>query len=172
MHNNSTAQEVTVLTPYAKDFEFRVSVLRSTLAYQVLTVLSCSQRWHDPSPMPPCPIPGSMALSSSESPPLRYGPLPEQSVRTALILDRFSDRCGILYCANDSILPTTTVMGRSFFDFVMLKDEPVVRNWIEVVKGWGVNERGQPSDGGFGFGKFAVCTEGRDSRYARFLYLQ
>lgn len=25
MHNNSTAQEVTVVTPYAKDFEFRVS---------------------------------------------------------------------------------------------------------------------------------------------------
>ena len=55
-------------------------------------------------------------------------------------------------------------MGRSFFDFVMAKDEEVVRNWIEVVKGWGVNERGQPSDGGFGFGKFSVCTEGRDSR--------
>lgn len=48
----------------------------------------------------------------------------------------------------------------------MPKDEEVVRNWIEVVKGWGVNERGQPSDGGFGFGKFAVCTDGRDSRFA------
>ncbi|TCD60284.1 tRNA (adenine-N(1)-)-methyltransferase catalytic subunit trm61 [Steccherinum ochraceum] len=146
MHNNSTAQEVTVVTPYAKDFEFR--------------------RWHDPSPMPPCPVPGELAaLSPSDppTPPLRYDPLPEQSRRTALILDRFSERCGILYCANDSILPTTKVMGRSFFDFVMPKDESVVRNWIEVVKGWGVNERGQPSDGGFGFGKFAVCTEGRDS---------
>ncbi|KAH8104614.1 hypothetical protein BXZ70DRAFT_598855 [Cristinia sonorae] len=145
MHNNSTAQEVTVVTPYAKDFEFR--------------------RWHDPSPMPPCPVPGYPPSSPSEppSPPLRFAPLPEQSVRTALILDRFSERCGILYCANDSLLPTTKVMGRSFFDFVMAKDEAVVRNWIEVVKGWGVNERGQPSDGGFGFGKFAVCTEGRDS---------
>jgi len=146
MHNNSTAQEVTVVTPYAKDFEFR--------------------RWHDPSPMPPCPVPGFAALPQPVDPmaaPLRYDPLPEQSVRTALILDRFSERCGILYCANDSILPTVKVMGRSFFDFVMPKDEEVVRNWIEVVKGWGVNERGQPSDGGFGFGKFAVCTEGRDS---------
>ena len=31
------------------------------------------------------------------------------------------------------------------------------------VKGWGVNERGQPSDGGFGFGRFTLLTEGRDS---------
>ena len=54
-------------------------------------------------------------------------------------------------------------MGRSFFDFVAQKDEDVVRSWIDVIKGWGVNERGQPSDGGFGFGKFALCKEGRDS---------
>ena len=57
-------------------------------------------------------------------------------------------------------------MGRSFFDFVAQKDEDVVRSWIDVIKGWGVNERGQPSDGGFGFGKFALCKEGRDSSCA------
>jgi hypothetical protein len=56
-------------------------------------------------------------------------------------------------------------MGRSFFDFVAQKDEDVVRSWIDVIKGWGVNERGQPSDGGFGFGKFLLCKEGRDSTY-------
>ncbi|OBZ71284.1 hypothetical protein A0H81_08689 [Grifola frondosa] len=152
MHNASTAQEVKIITPTAKDFEFR--------------------RWNDPNPMPPCPIPTlpespSSASSSSsadsplDSPPLRFAPLPEQSVRTALILDRFSVNCGILYCSNDSLLSTTKVMGRSFFDFVMPKDESLVRSWIDVIKGWGVNERGQPSDGGFGFGKFT----GRDSRF-------
>lgn len=55
-------------------------------------------------------------------------------------------------------------MGRSFFDFVLRKDEDLVRSWIDVIKGWGVNERGQPSDGGFGFGKFTVLVNGRDSR--------
>ena len=34
---------------------------------------------------------------------------------------------------------------------------------MSCVKGWGVNERGQPSDGGFGFGRFTLLTEGRDS---------
>ncbi|KAI0074039.1 hypothetical protein K474DRAFT_1710183 [Panus rudis PR-1116 ss-1] len=153
MHNNATAQEVTVITPSAKDFEFR--------------------KWNEPSPMPPCDIPVNMrpdsrpstadSSRSRRSPPLSFAPLPEQSVRTALILDRFSERCGILYCANDSILPTTQVLGRSFFDFVVSRDEDLVRSWIDTVKGWGVNERGQPSDGGFGFGKFSVCVKGRNS---------
>ncbi|CAL1713038.1 unnamed protein product [Somion occarium] len=150
MHNNSTAQEVTVITPSARDFEFR--------------------RWNDPNPMPPCPIlappgrgNGPDVDDPSHSPPMRFNPLPHQSVRTSLILDRFSERCGIHYCANDSILPPETVMGRSFFDFVTPRHEDLVRNWIDVVKGWGVNERGQPSDGGFGFGKFAICVRGRDS---------
>ncbi|KAI0758490.1 hypothetical protein BD413DRAFT_618112 [Trametes elegans] len=120
MHNASTAQEVEMIAPTAKDLEFR--------------------RWNDPIPIPPW-----------------------QSVRTALVLDRFSVNCGILYCSNDSILSTTTCMGRSFFDFVARKDEDLVRFWIDAIKRWGVNERGQPSDGGFGFGKFTVLVHGRDS---------
>ncbi|KAH9931642.1 uncharacterized protein BXZ73DRAFT_77666 [Epithele typhae] len=126
MHNASTAQEVKIITPTAKDLEFR-------------------QRPRDK----------SQAIS--------FDPLPEQSLRTALILDRFSVNCTILYCSNDSLLPTTTCMGRSFFDFVSVKDEPLVRSWIDVIKSWGVNERGQPSDGGFGFGKFSLIVHGRDS---------
>lgn len=55
-------------------------------------------------------------------------------------------------------------MGRPFFDFVARKDEELVRSWIEAVKAWGVNERGQPSDGGFGYGKFHLFLPGRDSR--------
>ncbi|OCH87723.1 hypothetical protein OBBRIDRAFT_135849 [Obba rivulosa] len=161
MHNASTAQEVTIITPTAKDFEFR--------------------RWNDPNPMPPCPVPDlappSPPGSASASPkssrstkydpvhaaPMRFAPLPEQSVRTALILDRFSMNCNILYCSNDSMISTTKVMGRSFFDFVIKKDEDRVRSWIDVIKGWGVNERGQPSDGGFGFGKFGILVAGRNS---------
>ncbi|THH10813.1 hypothetical protein EW146_g8258 [Bondarzewia mesenterica] len=188
MHNASTAQEVTIITPSAANFEFR--------------------RWNDPSPMPPSPIqapllpaslspepesPGPSVASTAEDdtskgvsnedddddgerdksatpePPtsqqkaISFDPLPKQSIRTALILDRFSLSCPIIYCSNDSFLSTTAVMGRSFFDFVAKKDEELVRSWIDAVKGWGVNERGQPSDGGFGFGKFMLCLQGRDS---------
>ena len=96
--------------------------------------------------------------------PITFDPLPKQSIRTALILDRFSLSCPIIYCSNDSFLSTTRIMGRSFFDFVIKKDEELVRSWIDAVKGWGVNERGQPSDGGFGFGKFTLSLVGRDSR--------
>lgn len=54
--------------------------------------------------------------------------------------------------------------GRPFFDFVSARNEELVKTWIDMVKGWGVNERGQPSDGGFGFGKFALIAGGRNSR--------
>ncbi|KAH9959766.1 hypothetical protein BC827DRAFT_437176 [Russula dissimulans] len=173
MHNASTAQEVTIITPSAANFEFR--------------------RWGDPSPMPPSPIQGydspgspsetdSAEDSASESSAgkdassrssggsrtgpdgvITFDPLPKQSIRTALILDRFSAFCPINYCSNDSFLSTTQIMGRPFFDFVAKRDEALVRSWIDAVKGWGVNERGQPSDGGFGFGKFHLFPRGRDS---------
>jgi len=182
MHNASTAQEVTIITPSAANFEFR--------------------RWGDPSPMPPSPIqgydsPGSTSETDSatedsasesstgrpatdkETPSptssrpgesrtgpdgvITFDPLPRQSIRTALILDRFSMSCPINYCSNDSFLSTTEIMGRPFFDFVAKRDEALVRSWIDAVKGWGVNERGQPSDGGFGFGKFHLFPRGRDS---------
>ncbi|RDX49966.1 hypothetical protein OH76DRAFT_1403214 [Lentinus brumalis] len=150
MHNASTAQEVKIITPTAKDLEFR--------------------RWNDPNPMPPCNIAPSRSVSpdhgrrrDTRAKAISFDPLPEMSVRTALILDRFSVNCGILYCSNDSLMSTTTCMGRSFFDFVSRKDEDLVRSWIDVIKSWGVNERGQPSDGGFGFGKFTLLVRGRDS---------
>jgi len=162
MHNASTAQEVTIITPSASNFEFR--------------------RWGDPSPMPPSPIQGCDSPASpsetdedsaSESSGggsrtgsdgvITFDPLPRQSIRTALILDRFSTACPIHYCSNDSFLSTTKIMGRPFFDFVAQRDEALVRSWIDAVKGWGVNERGQPSDGGFGFGKFHLYPRGRDS---------
>ena len=117
--------------------------------------------------MPPCPVPAN--LIPPDAPPsvtpMRFAPLPEQSIRTALILDRFSLTCSVLYCSNDSLLRTTSILGRSFFDFVIRRDEDLVRSWIDVIKSWGVNERGQPSDGGFGFGKFTLLIEGRDSRW-------
>lgn len=89
--------------------------------------------------------------------------LPNKSFRTAFILNRFSVNCPILYCSNDLLVSTTAAIGRSFFDFVVKKEEEIVRSWITCVKGWGVNESGQPSDGGFGFGRFTLLTEGRDS---------
>ncbi|KAH9985044.1 hypothetical protein BJV74DRAFT_847579 [Russula compacta] len=191
MHNASTAQEVTIITPSAANFEFR--------------------RWGDPSPMPPSPIQGpdspgspsetdsapddSASESSGGNPAtsnelssnnnnarpignggggeggsrtgpdgvITFDPLPRQSIRTALILNRFSTFCPINYCSNNSFLSTTEILGRPFFDFVARRDEALVRSWIDAVKGWGVNERGQPSDGGFGFGKFHLYPRGRDS---------
>lgn len=94
---------------------------------------------------------------------ITFDHLPNQSFRTAFILDRFSMHCTILYCSNDLLISTTECVGRSFFDYVAKRDEVQVRSWVDCVKGWGVNERGQPSDGGFGFGKFLLVTEGRDS---------
>ncbi|KAF6748489.1 hypothetical protein DFP72DRAFT_820090 [Ephemerocybe angulata] len=188
LHNASTAQEITVISQGAANFEFR--------------------RWHDPSPMPPSPTlapaklppsPSTSASSSSESwsspsPPMVHasvqpatsnsrnevapvpmGPqrppsevitfehLPNKSFRTAFILDRFSVNCTVLYCSNDLLVESTHAIGRNFFDFVSAKDEGIVRSWIECVKGWGVNERGQPSDGGFGFGRFTLLVGGRES---------
>ncbi|KAH7885455.1 hypothetical protein F5I97DRAFT_1937653 [Phlebopus sp. FC_14] len=154
----STAQEITVVTPSAKDFEFR--------------------RWGDPSPMPPSPVadispipgsPGEDCDNPKVSPPraITFRPLPSQSSRSALILDRFSIHCPVQYCSNDHLLSTTAAMGRSFFDFVHPRNDEIVRSWIDVIKVWGVNERGQPSDGGFGFGKFGLLPKGRDSRNDR-----
>lgn len=127
--------------------------------------------------MPPMPIPESLrrsfdGLDGDSSPPPKsdedsftYEPLPSQSFRTAFILDRFSVHCTILYCSNNLLITANTIEKRSFFDFVAKQDEDTLRTWIDTVKGWGVNERGQPSDGGFGFGKFKLLVEGRDHMY-------
>ncbi|PFH49960.1 hypothetical protein AMATHDRAFT_62125 [Amanita thiersii Skay4041] len=172
LQNASTATEITVLTPNATNFEFR--------------------RWNDPSPIALDPMPPSMNSPASPTPSsptwvpsspgssrsdsqdrsptpdrdpghLNFDNLTFQSYRTAFILNRFSVNCTIEYCTNDFFLRTMDAIGRPFFDFVIKKDEDVVRSWIDCVKGWGVNERGQPSDGGFGFGKFTLIPKGRDS---------
>ncbi|OAX41657.1 hypothetical protein K503DRAFT_712141 [Rhizopogon vinicolor AM-OR11-026] len=161
LQNASTAQEVEVITASAKNFDLR--------------------RWGDPSPMFTGP---TLDLSSTASSPstssynsdtlldsnrrktaiISFNSLPCQSSRSALILDRFSIHCTVLYCSNDILLSTTKVLGRSFFDFVSSRTVHNVRSSIDVIKAWGVNERGQPSDGGFGFGKFMLLPAGRDSR--------
>ncbi|KAF9016509.1 hypothetical protein BDZ89DRAFT_404765 [Hymenopellis radicata] len=142
LHNASTAQEITVLAPVSESFQLR--------------------RWHDPSPLPPSPrmFDDDDEDNNSE---ITYNHLPSQSFRTALILDRFTLRCNILYCSNDLLIDSGDSLGRSFFDYVSRNSETNVRDWINLVKGWGVNETGQPSDGGFGFGKFALLKEARES---------
>ncbi|KAL0069141.1 hypothetical protein AAF712_003827 [Marasmius tenuissimus] len=66
-----------------------------------------------------------------------------------------------MYCSNDHLIQAHSWEGRSFFDFVSTTDEDRVMSWIDTVKSWGVNERGQPSDGGFGFCKFGLVSSGR-----------
>jgi len=235
LHNASTAQEITVISPSAHNLSFRVSFILFTN----ISLINPSQRWHDPSPMPPSPIPESMALPASPAPStpastsswgssksprrsnspreqngkarghptngasspchrnrspsqsrtpspsghspssallspgkrsdrvqvITFDPLSNKSFRTAFILNRFTVNATILYCSNDLLISTTDAIGRSFYDFVTEKDEDKVRSWIQCVKGWGVNEKGQPSDGGFGFGRFSLLSESRDSVY-------
>jgi len=108
------------------------------------------------------PLQTQTQVSARET-PITFDHLSNKSFRTAFILDRFRMNCTILYCSNDLLVSTTSAIGRSFFDFVVKREEEIVRSWISCVKGWGVNESGQPSDGGFGFGRFVLLTEGRDS---------
>lgn len=106
---------------------------------------------------------GGHGESSRREEVITFDHLPNQSFRTAFILDRFSVNCTILYCSNDLLISSSDCIGRSFYDYVIKKDEVQVKSWVDCVKGWGVNERGQPSDGGFGFGRFLLITEGRDA---------
>ncbi|KAH8114492.1 hypothetical protein DFH11DRAFT_1743632 [Phellopilus nigrolimitatus] len=163
----STAQEVFVIAPSASEFVFR--------------------RWNDPAATvtdaaepvetetsPPISTRTSMSSAPSQSstdssptiPPLTLSEFAPQSInsqRTALILERFSMNCTVLHITNDDMFSTPLIMGRSFYDFIAAKDEKRVRSALDTVKGWGVNERGHPSDGGFAFNKFTVLLQGRDS---------
>ncbi|KAJ7143577.1 hypothetical protein C8R43DRAFT_569071 [Mycena crocata] len=148
LHNSSTAQEITVITPAASNFEFR--------------------RWHDP-PLTTLGIHTPSRSSSVSRTNLMRDVTPPvdlpatQSSRTALILDRFSVNCTVTYYSNHQLVSQTAATKRPFFDFVAPKDEAVVRSWLEAIKTCGVNERGHPSSGGFGYGRFLLCSEGRDS---------
>lgn len=122
-----------------------------------------SERSHSVSPEPERRHHQAQTRVSTRETPITFDHLSNKSFRTAFILDRFSMNCTILYCSNDLLVSTTAAIGRSFFDFVVKREEEIVRSWITCVKGWGVNESGQPSDGGFGFGRFVLLTEGRDS---------
>ena len=153
--NASTAQEV---TPTATDFEFQVL---GRIFHRSLQHLPPKQRWGDPSPMPPSllplipgltdipedPVPDGDQPKPTPPPILSFKPLPSQPSRSALILDQFSIHCPVQYCSNKHLLSTTIVMGRCFFDFVAPRSDKIVRSWIDVIKAWGVNGRGQPSDG-------------------------
>ncbi|KAF8157996.1 hypothetical protein B0H34DRAFT_437579 [Crassisporium funariophilum] len=183
LHNASTAQEITVITESAEsNFQFKrwsdpspmpKSPIPSSMALPASPSPSTSS-WGSGSPrnsQSPRRISSSANQSPSVSPERRpsredlisFDHLSNKSFRTAFILDRFSMNCTILYCSNDLLVSQTSAVSRSFFDFVAKKEEEIVRSWITCVKGWGVNEKGQPSDGGFGFGRFTLLTEGRDS---------
>ncbi|KAF8215002.1 hypothetical protein K438DRAFT_1800577 [Mycena galopus ATCC 62051] len=144
LHTSSTAQEITVISPAAANFEFR--------------------RWHDPpptTPRPPSPTTSTVPPTVLLHPP---ADLPTtQSSRTALILDRFSVNCTVTYYSNHQLISSAAATKRPFFDFVARQDEAVVRSWLAAIKTCGVNERGHPSSGGFGYGRFLLCTQGRES---------
>ncbi|CAK5283921.1 unnamed protein product [Mycena citricolor] len=135
LHINSTAQEVVVISTTASNFEF--------------------QRWHESSP------------DRSSSPITALTPPPElpmsQSPRTAFLLDRFSTNCTITRYTNHQLVDAGSATTRPFFDFVAPEDEMVVRSWLCVVKRCGVNDHGQPSSGGFSYGRFLFFPRGRQS---------
>lgn len=163
VHNASTATEVVVIAPMASHLEFR--------------------RWNVPPSFPQSDSSGTNSPSSrnSEEPPspnvdnelmlamtqlVLTQPPPDriQSKRSAFVLERFSVHCPILYSTNDEILPRSLVYRRPFYDFVAPgKSEHTARGVIDMVKTWGVNEKGSPSDGGFAFSRFKILLKGRNS---------
>ncbi|KAG6919264.1 hypothetical protein DXG01_008060 [Tephrocybe rancida] len=170
MHNASTAQEVEIVSPTSTNFQ--------------------GKRWHDPpvnspprlSTALPTPTRSTPSWNSRRSPgsgsdfedrtptpelqrqdTFQFNHLPNQSLRTLFILDRFTEKGTIMYCSNDCLVTTLSAIGRPFFDYVHESDEGTVKKWLETVKGWGVNDLGQPSDGGFGYGIFTLLAKGRDS---------
>ncbi|KAG6836080.1 hypothetical protein H0H93_011586 [Arthromyces matolae] len=174
LHNASTAQEVEVVSPTSSTFQTRrwhdpsVSPVRTRTK---LPTLSPATSWNSRR--------GSTSTSESDSdestpiPELQkqdsfqykdeafhFDHLPNQSLRTFFILNRFTERGTIMYCSNDCLVTTLNAMGRPFFDFVHESDEETVKKWIETVKGWGVNDLGQPSDGGCGYGCFKLLARG------------
>ena len=114
-----------------------------------------------PSTPPDAPRPSSSTPTTA--PTSAPGPPPLDGHRTAFILDRFSLSNTIVYMSNDRIIPSSLAKNRSFYDFVLKDDENQVRGWMDAIKGLGVNDRGNPSDGGFGYVKFRMVLEGRDS---------
>ncbi|THH11159.1 hypothetical protein EW145_g851 [Phellinidium pouzarii] len=186
MYNASTAQEVYIIAPTAAQFEIRrwndaapapsapPSAPPSTPVSPPDPGTPLSTSSDDPTSAPSTPMPSEDAyIPRSSTPPLPLHELsglmlsedPPQSPRTALILDRFSMNCTVMHITNDDILPVSLTMGRSFYDFVTAADEDKVRSAMDTVKGWGVNERGHPSDGGFAFYRFKVLLKGRNSRH-------
>lgn len=148
LHSSSTAQEITVVTPTASNFEFR--------------------RWHEPAPITSrlqSPPQGSASQRSTNTlDPATPAALPAaQSFRTALILDRFSVNCTVTYYSNHQLISPAAATPRPFFDLVAAEDEATVRSWLEAIKTCGVNDHGHPSNGGFGYGRFLLCPEGRGS---------
>lgn len=163
--NGSNGSSVGGGQPGASDSEMRGSSLASPVSVSSSSPSHRHQNQHQQ---------GRAAQPSggpSATTVITFDHLPNKSFRTAFILDRFSLNCTILYCSNDLLVESTHAIGRSFFDFVAPKDEGIVKSWIECVKGWGVNERGQPSDGGFGFGRFVLLVGGRESLWVFSLFI-
>lgn len=191
MHHASTAQEVRIITPGAQIFDIQVSLdalTPSPLSGRSTDCTRVYQRWSKtpqsadrPASRFNTPPPSYFGLGielsitsgmpqlSSTSPALLAAPSPIKSTRMAVILNRFSLDCPILYCFNNPFIRVGTLAGISFFDFVSEQDEALVRSLVMRVKQWGVNDLGQPSDGGFGFGQFHLCLQ-RRNRYVSVLY--
>ncbi|KDQ20906.1 hypothetical protein BOTBODRAFT_26917 [Botryobasidium botryosum FD-172 SS1] len=128
----ATAQEVSVLTPSAAD------------RFQF-------RKWGTGS-----------SPAAVWQPQVPFDRLPTPSIRTGLILNRFSLTCPILYCTNACFIDPGFAQERSIYDFVAESDEDEVRHLIEIAKGFGM-EGGVRSDGGFAYGKFLLYPPGRNS---------
>lgn len=181
MHSAATATEVIVVSPEAQEFKFykwndpdpmeaeplakppqpaNSSALRASSTSNTSAILNTpdSEETHSKQPSS---VPVPLSEPAQEEPldmtPVRLSP------RLAIVLDRFSRSLPIIYMSNTRLLPPTAE-GRSFFDFVRMRDERLVRAWLEAIKGWDAGAGGLGEGGGFGYGRFGLVLDGRNSR--------
>ncbi|CAE6451162.1 unnamed protein product [Rhizoctonia solani] len=82
--------------------------------------------------------------------------------RTALLLDRFTLNCDIIYCSNNMILSETCVGARGgFFKYVVERDLDSVRSFLRNLKQSGLKVD-SPTNVGFVYHTFSLCVAGRD----------
>ncbi|KZV91218.1 hypothetical protein EXIGLDRAFT_770099 [Exidia glandulosa HHB12029] len=93
------------------------------------------------------------------TPPPRVSPQ-TLSLRTFLLIDRFTEMSTVQECSNDYFV-TRHCVQQSLFNFVHPHDGDAVNECIIALKHWGALQGGMLSDGGFAYIKFRLLFSGR-----------